>query len=146
MSRSSRSADSDFFELQAHPAKDLRRLRELDVAVLDDLDVVAPRVSERVAAEDLDAGLAGGGEHRGAVVDDEAEVALAVGLAVRALGEREELVAHVDERHPADPAAQLDLEQTSVESQRLVERADLECDVIDTDRTSHGNQHYPAGV
>ena len=48
-------------------------------AYVDDLHVVAPRVEERVAAEDLHAGLAGRGEHRVAIVDDEPEVARGVG-------------------------------------------------------------------
>src|SRR4029079_994855 len=87
-------------ELEAHAAQDLRRLRELDLGVGDELDVVAPRVEERIAAEDLHSRLAGRGEHRVAVVDDEPEVPRRV-LALRApLGEREELVDHVDERPP----------------------------------------------
>ena len=79
----------------------------------------------------------GGREHGCAVVDDEPEVALAVGLPHGALGEREELVAQVDERHSAHPAAELQLEEAPVERQRLVERADLDGDVIDPDRASH---------
>ena len=62
-------------ELEAHAAEDLRRLRELDLAVRDDLHLVAPRVEERVAAEDVDPGLPRRREHGVAVVDDEAEVA-----------------------------------------------------------------------
>ena len=62
-------------ELEAHPAQDLAGLRELDLGVADDLDLVAPRVEERVAAEDLDAGLARGREYRVPVIDDEAEMA-----------------------------------------------------------------------
>ena len=45
--------------------------------------------------------------------------------------EREELVAHVDERHPVRAAAQRELEQLTVERERLVDVADLERDVID---------------
>src|SRR5439155_13288958 len=60
----------------AHPAQDLRRLRELDVAVADDLDLVAPRVVEvePPPGPHCDAGL---GQRRAdglLVVDDEAEV------------------------------------------------------------------------
>ena len=38
---------------------------------------------------------------------------------------------------PADPAAQLDLEEAAVERERLVERADLERDVVDPDGAGH---------
>ena len=138
LSRSSFRADSDFSSSRPIP----RRISGVFVnwmsPVGDDLHVVAPRVAERVAAEDLDAGLTGRGEHRLAVVDDEAEMPLAIGLALRALGEREELVAHVDEGHPGDAAPQLELEQPAVEGERLVDRADLEREMIDPDRTSHG--------
>ena len=41
---------------------------------------------------------------------------------------------------PGIRPAQLDVEETAVEGERLVERADLECDVIDPNRTSHGTQ------
>jgi hypothetical protein len=46
--------------------------------------------------------------HGRLVVDHEPEVAAVVGRLAAAFGEREELVAHVDERHPARPAAQLE--------------------------------------
>src|SRR4051794_27835806 len=36
-----------------HPAEDVRRLRELDLAVRDDLDAVAPRVEEAQPARRL---------------------------------------------------------------------------------------------
>ena len=55
------------------------RLRELDLAVVDDLQVVAPRVAERAVrrARQLDARSLERGAHRGLVVDDEPEVPLA---------------------------------------------------------------------
>jgi len=58
-----------------------------------------------------------------------------VPLVVRALppagGDRDELVAQVDEGHPRYAAAQLEREQPSVEGKRLVDVADLERDVVD---------------
>jgi hypothetical protein len=65
---------------QAHPGQHLRRLRELDVGVLHDLHVVAPRVVEveAPAAEYLRARLLEPAAHLVAVVHHEAEVALAV--------------------------------------------------------------------
>ena len=59
------------------------------------------------------------------------------------LGERDELVAQLDERHPADAAAQLDLEQAAVELERLVDRVDLERDVIDPDGAGHAAELTP---
>jgi hypothetical protein len=61
-------------------------------------------------------------------------VALCVGRLGAALGEREELVAQVDEGHPRHPSAQLDLEDAAIERERLVEVAHVECDVVDADR------------
>jgi hypothetical protein len=71
------------------------------------------------------------------VVDDQPEVALAVRLLRAALGEREKLVAGVDERHPSRPAAQLEAEQTAVEIERGVHVADLEGDVVEADEARH---------
>ena len=56
-----------------------------------------------------------------------------------ALREGEELVAHVDERHPADAATQCQGPEDLLEQcQGIVERAHLERDVVDPDETSHG--------
>jgi hypothetical protein len=52
-----------------------------------------------------------------------------------ALGEREELVAHVEERHPPHAPAQLERQQAPVELERRLEVADLERHVVDPDRT-----------
>src|SRR5437660_1669310 len=50
-----------------------------------------------------------------------------------ALLQREELVAQVDDRRGLALAAQLELEQTAVEGQRLLDIADLERDMVETD-------------
>ena len=55
------------------------------------------------------------------------------------LREREELVADVDERHPAGATAQLELEQPSVERQRGVDVTYLQRDVIDSDEPGAGH-------
>ena len=75
----------------------------------DHLDEVAPRVAEAQPAARLllDAGLLQRAAHALDVVHHEAEVAVAVGHRVVALRERQELVAHVEEGHPARPSAQL---------------------------------------
>src|SRR2546430_126121 len=56
----------------AHPLEDPAGLRELDVAVVDDLEVVAPRVAEVVVAEHFRARLPCRRERRLAIVDDQA--------------------------------------------------------------------------
>ena len=48
------------------------------------------------------------------------------------LGQREELVAHADERHSRDARLELDVEDAAVELERLVEVADLEGDMVDS--------------
>src|SRR4029078_4236774 len=52
-----------------------------------------------------------------------------------ALRDGQELVAHVDERHAADAAAQVEAEQPAVEVERRVEVGDLEGGVVDPDQT-----------
>jgi hypothetical protein len=62
-------------------------------------------------------------------------VAAVVGALAAALGDGEELVAEIEERHAWDAAAELEGEQAPVEVERGVEVADLECDVVDADET-----------
>ena len=120
-------------EVELEAPQDRRRLRELHLVVLHDLDEVAPRIAkvETTAAEDLDSRRLERPPRRVLVVDDEPEVAVLVGRLRAPLRERDELVAHVDERHPVRAAAQRELEQLTVERERLVDVADLERDVID---------------
>ena len=61
-------------------------------------------------------------------------MAVLVGRLPAALGEREELVAHVDERHARCPAAQLEVEEPAVEGERLLDVAHLERDVVHAHR------------
>ena len=109
---------------EIHAAEYRRRLRELHVAIVDDLDVVAPRVAEAQAAAGLatSAPAATAAAQASSIVDDEPEVALFVDAAAAALGEGEELIAEVDEGHPGDAAAELDREDRAVEGERLLER------------------------
>jgi hypothetical protein len=66
--------------------------------------VVAPRVAEVVATH-LGASLPGGCESPLLVVDDETEMPVVVGGLAAALGERDELVADVDEGHAVPASA-----------------------------------------
>lgn len=53
-------------------------------------------------------------------------------------GERDELIARVEEGHPvADPPPQLELEQPPVERECVVEVAHLERHVVDADEPRH---------
>jgi len=71
------------------------------------------------------------------VVDHEPEVP----RTVRGLGssrrERDELVSHVGERHAADTSTQLELEETAVPRERLVDVVNLERNMVDADESRH---------
>src|SRR5262249_18510862 len=123
-------------------------LRELDVVVADDLDAVAPWVEEIEEAprQHLDAGFPQGAAHSLLVIDHQSEVPTVIGGLPAALLKGEELVAEVDERGVVAPAAQLEIEQPTVEFQRRVDVADLDRHVIETDRAGfpglgHGSLH-----
>lgn len=137
-------------ELEAHAPQNLRRLRELNVSVLDDLDEVAPRVAEvePAPAQDLHAGLLEGAARRLLVVHHEAEVAMVVGRLRAAFAERDELVAHVQEGHARGAPAQLEVEDSSVEGKRLPEVTDLERHVVHADesRLRHVSNSYARGT
>jgi hypothetical protein len=64
---------------EAHPRQHPSVLGELDVAVLDELDSIAPGVPEVMATNELGARLTGRVQRRVAVVDHETKVAVVVG-------------------------------------------------------------------
>jgi uncharacterized cupin superfamily protein len=115
--------------------------------------VVAPRVEEVEAAarDDRRAGCLEGLPGDLQIVDDQADVALCVGRLHAACAEGEELVAHVDERHSRNAAAECYFEHPAVEVERLVDVAHLNGDVVDADEAralSHhedDNDAVPAG-
>src|SRR6478672_3626658 len=67
------------------------------------------------------------------VVDHETKMTAVVGALGAALLQREELIAQIDERRGLALAAQFELEQAAIERQRLLDIADLESDVVETD-------------
>src|SRR5579863_3293639 len=98
----------------------MRCLGELDVTVGDHLDAVTPGIEEieerslqQFAPRSLDE-IA----DRAAVVDDEADMAGAVTVFGRDLGQVDELIAHVDESVGLVPAAQGEGEDPRVEGKR----------------------------
>src|SRR5262249_4806060 len=120
---------------EPHSAQHVRRFGELDIVVADDLDSIAPRIEEieKWTGQRLDAGRRQRAAHRVLVVDHESEMTAAVGRLGAALLQREKLVAQIDERRGLALSAQLELEQTAVEGQRLLDVADLERDMVETD-------------
>ena len=108
--------------------------------MVDDLYAVAPGVAEieTAAAQDVGAHLLQSPPHGLAVVDHEPEVALAVRRGLPpALGQHEELVAHVDEGHAVHAAAQLEVEDAPVEVERRFEVRHLEHEVVDPHEPGH---------
>src|SRR5262249_50599588 len=120
---------------EPHAAQHVRRLGELDVVVADDLYPVAPGVAEieEPTRQRLDARRRQRAAHRVLVVDHETEMAAVVGALDAALLQREKLIAQIDERRGLALAAQFELEQASVERQRLLDIADLDSDMVETD-------------
>src|SRR5580765_1419520 len=95
-------------------------LHELNVAVGDHVEAIAPRIAD-VVAPDAGTALTGGRDHRGHVVDDETEVPLLAPRLHLVLEESDELIAEVDGGHSPRPAAQLQIrEERSPELERLV--------------------------
>jgi hypothetical protein len=64
-------------------------------------------------------------------------VAVAIRHGIVPLGERQELVAHVEEGHARHPAAQVELEDARVELERLLDIAHRDGDVVDPYHPSH---------
>src|SRR3954471_12941659 len=118
---------------ESHPVQYPRGLGELDVAVVDDLDQVSPRIAEveEPSPGDLHPGLLECSADSGLVIDHQAEVPGSVGSAGIDLRKRHELIAHVDEGHPRHAIDALDREDPSVELERFVDVPHLQGDMID---------------
>lgn len=129
--------------LEPHPTQDRRRLGELDVPVIDNLDVIAPRVAEvkRPARLNGDAVFSQTFADALLVVDHQAEMPRSVRGLSTTRGQGDELIADVNERHPvAVTAAQLKLKHAFIPSKGLIDVTDLKGDVVDSDQASHGLQ------
>src|SRR5215208_7207313 len=144
--------------LLAHTLEDLWGFGELDLRVVNDLPVVAPRVEEVKASarHDLYPHLLERPPDHPPVVYHHPDVPMFVGGAVLALGERDELVSCVYERHSGSATPQLDLEEASVELERVLYVPDLDSDVVEPDELraivhhaiiySSGSSRYPASA
>src|SRR6476646_8981693 len=100
---------------QAHAAQNVRRLRELNVVVADDLDAVAPRIAEveERPRQCFDARLGQCLANGLLVVDDEPKVATVVRGLSASLLQRQKLVAEVDEGHVLAFPAKIDRDDPS---------------------------------
>src|SRR5690349_12163210 len=106
-----------------HAAQDVRRLRELNVVVADDLDAISPRivkVEERTRLR-LDASIGKRLANCIFVIDHQPKVAPVVARLFAAGLQRKELVAQVDEGHAVMATAQGEIEQETIERQGLVD-------------------------
>src|SRR5262245_17142902 len=120
--------------------QDLRGLGELNLAVVDDLELIAPGIADVEARRrgHRNARLDERITNRLLVVYDQAEVAVKVRRLRPPPGKGDELIAHVHEGHRvAHPAAQLEVEDLPVPLECLVDVADLERHVVDPDEPGH---------
>ncbi len=117
---------------QAHAAQDVWRLGELDVVVADDLDAVAPRVEEVQKApwQDLDPGSDQCRPDNLFVIDYQPEVAPVVTRLLAPFLKGKKLIAQIDESGVFALSPQREIEQSAVEGQSLLDVADLERDVV----------------
>ena len=101
---------------QPHAAQHVRRLRELDVVVADDLHAVAPRVEEieKLTGQGVHARVRQRLADRVLVIDHESKMTAVVGGLGAALLKREELIAQIDEGRGLASAAKLEVEQAAV--------------------------------
>ena len=143
-SRSSAARLLRLLELEPQCPHHLRRLRELDLAVVDDLHVVSPRVAERAVrcARQRDARRPKRRANRRLVVDDEPEVPLAIdvrrsGRGASAMNWSPMSTNAICRRsRPRSSSSKNRPYQASASSSR----ADLERDVVDADELRHGKR------
>jgi hypothetical protein len=79
--------------------------------------------------------------HELLVVDGESEMPPVIGRGGATLGERDELIAHVDEGHARFAIDAADREDRTVERHGLLQVADLEGDVVDADHACEPLRH-----
>src|SRR5438132_13587102 len=96
---------------EAHAAKHVRCLRELDVVVADDFDPISPWVEkiEKRPGQRLDSRSRQCLPHALFVVDDEPKMPSVVGRLPTTFLKRNELIAKINERHRVAPATKRDI-------------------------------------
>src|ERR1043166_2674139 len=119
---------------QSHAAQHVRRLGELDVVIADDLYAIAPGIEkvEEPAGQRIDARVGQRLSDCVLIVDHKSKVTAVVSGLGAALLKREKLVTKIDEGRCAALAPKFEIEQSTIESQGLVDITDLESDMIET--------------
>ena len=121
---------------QPYAAQHVRRLGELDTVVANDLDAIAPRVSEveERSRQHLNACLGHCPAGRVLVVHNKTKVAPTVRRLAASLLKREELVTKVDEGHVLAFTAKLEFKNSFVERQSYLDVAHFKGNVVETPR------------
>src|SRR5215472_3490072 len=117
-----------FAEIEAHCMQYMRRLGELNIGVLDDLDAIAPRVEkiEERSGQEPSARRLDPRAHAGAVIDDEAEMPALVFVAGFGFHQIDELVAELDESIAGPFPPEREIEDLAVKFESLVDIAHFE--------------------
>jgi hypothetical protein len=120
---------------QPHAAQHFRRLGKLDVFVADDLYTVTPRVEEikKRTGQWVHARLRQRLADGVLVIHDESKMTAVVSGLGATLLQREELIAQIDKGRGLAPTAKVEVEEATVERQRLIDITDLKSDMVETD-------------
>ena len=110
-------------------------LRKLDVVVGHDLYAITPGVVKiESLVEKLHSGLNERTAYSLAVIDDESEMTLTIRFLGPVFAKLNKLISQVDESATLDPAPQLEFQNCAVELKCLIDAADLQHHVVDTER------------
>src|SRR6516162_759678 len=117
-----------------HSSQHVRRLGELYIVVGNDLEAIAPGITEveERSGQDINARFGQRPANRVLVIDYKPEMATVVWRLFAPFLKREELVAQINERHVPVPPAKLELEYPRVERQCFLDIAHFERNVIET--------------
>src|SRR5215471_2587502 len=120
---------------KTHAAEHVGRLAELDVVIAHNLDPVSPRIQKikKTPGQDRNASCDQSRAECLLVVHHKSEVTSVVGGLPASPLQGDELIPKVDERGILALAAQLEVEQPSVERERFVDVTDFERDVVYAD-------------
>ena len=117
-----------------HSSQHVRRLGELYIVVGNDLEAIAPGITEveERSGQDINARFGQRPANRVLVIDYKPEMATVVWRLFAPFLKREELVAQINERHVPVPPAKLELKYPRVERQCFLDIAHFERNVIET--------------
>jgi hypothetical protein len=109
---------------ETHATQNVGRLGELNIVIADDLDAVAPRIAEVEEAAIYwgDASSQKSAPGRLFIIDNKTEMAAIIRGLRATLLKGDELVTQIDEGHTITLATKLELEETAVKGQRLLDK------------------------